>query len=145
MRQNLFWTVLISLMLLSIGGYTAHTLIKVWQYVYLNQHTHAVDIQWSIFPKNEESFIPVANYFFQVDEKNYHSQTLWQEHYLNRWAAEEAIMRLKKTAPLVWFNSHYPDKSSLQKIFPLKESLYSLLLWGLGIYFFALVYYVKRY
>lgn len=144
MARNSFYTLFISLIILGVLGYTTHTLIKVWQYIRLDQQTEIQHIQWSILPANDESFIPFANYFFNVHGQNYQGQTHWQESYLNQWAAQEAIGRLEKTPPSVWFDSSAPENSSLQKPFPFKESFYSLLLWILGIYFVGLGYYVNR-
>jgi hypothetical protein len=144
MSRNPFWILFLSLIILGVLGYTTHTLIKVWQYIRLDQQIEAQHIQWSVLPISDESFIPFATYFFNVHGKNYQGQARWQESYLNQWAAQEAIGRLEKNRPLVWFDSSAPEISSLQKLFPIKESLYSLLLWTLGIYFVGLGYHVNR-
>jgi hypothetical protein len=143
MRRNLFWILFISVIFLGVLGYTTHTLIKVWQYMRLDQQTQAQDIRWSILSSNEEAFVPFANYSFIVQDKSYQGQTRWQETYLNQWTAQEAIMRLEHAPPLVWYDSSSPEISSLQKKFPLKESIYTLMLLILGVYFIGLGYYVN--
>jgi hypothetical protein len=144
MARNPFWLLFISLIILGVLGYTTYTLTQVWQYMRLDQQTEAQQIQWSVLPISDESFIPFAIYSFRIHGKSYQGETRWQESYLNQWAAQEAIVRLEKNPPPVWFDSSAPQVSSLQKLFPLKESLYSLLLWILGIYFLGLGYYVNR-
>lgn len=144
MHRNPLWIFLLSLIILGGLGYTTYTLVKVWQYLRLDQHVDAQNIQWSVLSLNEEAFVPLANYSFVVRNQSYQGQTRWQEVYLNSWTAQEAIMRLKKSPPPVWFDSSSPEISSLQKLFPLKESLYSLLLWILSLYFLGLGYYVKQ-
>lgn len=144
MKRNPFWMIFLTLFMITVLGYTTYTMIKIWHYMRLNAQTEVQNIQWTIISKSDESFIPFARYSFNVDGKNYHGQTRWQQSYLNQWAAEEAIVRLKKNSPLVWLQSSSPENSSLQKLFPLKESLYSLLLWILAIYFCGLGYYFNR-
>lgn len=144
MKRSPFWIVFLSLFMITVFGYTTHTLIKTWQYMRLNEQIVAQNIQWTVISQNDESFIPLAHYSFSVQGKKYEGQTRWQESYLNQWAAEEAIVRLKKNPPLVWISSSSPENSSLQKEFPVKESLYSILLWMLAIYFFGLGYYLNR-
>lgn len=144
MSRNPFWILFITFVILGVLGYTTHTFIKIWQYMRLDQQTETQYTQWSIRPVSDESFIPFATYSFHIYDKTYQGQTLWQKSYLNQWSAREAIDRLEKNPPLVWFDSSNPEISSLQKLFPLKESLYSLLLWILGIYFLGLGYYVNR-
>jgi hypothetical protein len=144
MSRQPFWILFMSVIILGVLGYTAHTLIKVWRYMRLDKQTEAQNIQWSVVSSSEDAFIPFANYSFTIDSKSYHGQTRWQEVYLNQWTAQEAIARLERSPPPVWFDSASPEVSSLQKHFPLKESIYSILLWLLGIYFLGLGYYVNR-
>lgn len=144
MRHNPFWIIFISLIILSVLGYTTYMVVEVWQYMRLNRQTAAQNIEWSIIASSEDAFIPLARYSFIVDGKIYEGQTQWQETYLNRWTAQEAIGRLTQSPPPVWFDSSSPKISSLQKIFPFKASFYALLLWILGIYFLGLGYYVNQ-
>lgn len=144
MQRNPFWILFMGLIILGVLGYSTYTMIKVWHYVRFNQETVADKIQWTIIEVNEESFVPFAHYSFRVEGQPYDGQTRWADSYLNQWTAQEAIARLEKHPPSVWFNSSDPTISSLQKIFPIKESLYSLILWILGIYFLGLGYYVNR-
>ena len=144
MHRNPLWLVFISIVILAGMGYTAYAVVKVWQYVRLDTKTISQEIQWTIVSLKEDAFIPLAHYFFNVDGKNYKGQTRWQEIYLNEWTAREAVSRLKQSPPPVWFDSSSPEISSLQKIFPIKECIYTALLWMLGSYFFFLGYYVTH-
>lgn len=144
MQRNPFWILFITLILMGTVGYTTYALIKVWHYIRLDSHTETQNISWSMISSNEDAFVLFAHYSFIKDGKIYHGQTRWQEAYLNQWAAKEAIARLKQSPPAVWFNSSSAEISSLQKLFPLKESIYAGLLWSLGIYFLGLGYYVNR-
>ena len=50
----------------------------------LNAQTEVQNIQWTIISKSDESFIPFARYSFNVDGKNYHGQTRWQQSSLKK-------------------------------------------------------------
>jgi len=134
----------IALIILGVSSYTVYTLIKVWDYTRLSHHAQVQNIQWSITSLSDNSFVLLADYSFRLKGGSYQGKTRWQEEYLNQWAAEEAVTRLEKTALSVWYDPSSPERSSLQKLFPLKSSLYTALLWALGIYFLGLAYYVNR-
>jgi hypothetical protein len=144
MYRNPFWMLFLSLVLIGILGYTGCTLVKVWRYVRLDRQTAVHEIQWSVLALSDEAFVPLASYSFLVQGKNYQGETRWNETYLNQWTAQEAITRLQQSPPQVWYDSSDPEISSLQKHFPIKQSLYAALLWLLGLYFIGLGYYVNR-
>lgn len=144
MHRNPFWMLFISLVILSILGYTTYTMIEIWQYMRFDKQVAAQSIQWSIIALSDEAFIPNASYSYHIDGKTYQNQMRWKETYRNEWASQEAIARLKQSPPLIWFDSSSPEISTLQKNFPLKTTLYALLLWVLGIYFAGLGYTVNR-
>lgn len=144
MQRNFFEILFISLFILGILAYTIRTGIKAWEAHRLNTQIYAESVEWSVIAKNEEAYTPFAQYSYLVKGKHYTGKTEWQKTYLNQWTAEEAIQRLKQKPLTVWFDSDAPSISSLQKSFPLKESLYTLILWILGIYFLILGYCAKR-
>ena len=129
MNRSPFWIVFLSLFMITVLGYTTHTLIKVWQYARLNEQTKAMDIEWTVIPQSDESFIPFAHYSFIVHGKKYHGQTRWQESYLNQWAAEEAVVRLKKKSPFGLAAIFLPGKFFFAKtISSQRKPLFSLIM-----------------
>lgn len=144
MYRNPIWIVFLSALSIGIMIYTAQTAYYLWHYIRLDKQARAEHIQWSILSSNEETYIPYATYQFTVEGKKFQGETSWKEAYLNEWTAKEAIGRLKDSWPPVSYNSSDPGISSLQNLFPLKESFYTLLLWILALYFLGLGYYVKR-
>lgn len=144
MHRNPFWIVFLGLLMLGILGYTARTGFSVWQYLRLDKETSAQEIQWAVAAFSDEKFVPFARYRFHAYGKSYEGQTIWGESYLNQSTAQEAIIHLSKSPPPVLFNASMPEISSLQKHFPLKALIYTLILWILGIYFSGLGYYVKQ-
>lgn len=143
MHSNFYWTLFLSLIALTILGYTGYASVKLWHYIRLDQQTPALTIDWSVTSLDDDAFIPLATYQFRAKGQLYEGQAFWPITYLNDWAAREAIEKLARTPQTVWFDSDSPTYSSLQRHFPLKESVYTLILWLLGLYFLSLGYYVK--
>ena len=144
-HRNPFWLLFLGLMIIIILCFTIRNGIHMWQYLRLDKQIPAKNIQWSVVSLSDEEFVPFARYHYLVNGKNYQGQTLWQETYLNEWSAQEAIARLISSPPLVLFAASHPQTSSLQINFPLKESLSTILLWILALYFLGLGYYYRRF
>ena len=103
-------------------------------------------MHWSIKEINSDEFLPSASYTFKMDdgqEVNSKSDLL-ATPYRNPWSAEEGIKELSKLSWKAWYNPSNPQQSALQKIFPLKDSIYALMMLGILGYFLGLGYYVFR-
>ncbi len=144
MHRNPLWIFFLSLMMLSIAVYSIRTSYQLWQYLRLDKQISAQHIQWSVAALSDEEFAPLARYQFNLKGTIYEGETLWKETYLNQSTAQEAILRLSSSSPSIWYDSSSPYLSSLQKNFPFKESIYTLLLWILGLYFLGLGYYTNQ-
>lgn len=134
LHRNLYWILFLALVALCAVGYTAYALYYLYQYDRLDRSVNPSSIQWSTFKAAEDAFVPQARYTFTFEGKTYQGETRWQEAYLNPWAAEEAIDRLKQETLPVWLDSSSPSISTLQKEFPLKMCLYAFMLWALFVY-----------
>lgn len=144
MHRNPIWITFLSLIFVATIVYTAIAGYDLWQFLRLNRQTQAKSIQWSVLSLDDDRFVPFARYQYEIGGTGYQGETRWQEGYLNEWAAREAIGRLKNDPPSVWYAGSNPTISSLQKLFPVKESIYTALLWSLVLYFIALGYRVTR-
>ncbi len=141
MHQNPYWLAFLSCISLGVFIYTSYAGIQLYHYSRLNQPIPLVHIQWSILPFTEEEFAPQANYQFLLQGISYQGKTIWPEHYLNQWAAQKAIEKLAAQSWNAWIDPQNPHNSTLQKKFPLKQCLSTIVLWLLMIYFIGLGYY----
>ena len=144
MYKNPFWILFLSLMAIGILFYSSRTAYHIWQYIRLDKQIEADQIHWSVISLSQEEFFPQESYEFKVKEKEYKGQSRWHERSLNEWTAQDKIKKLIQSPPLVWYDSSSPENSDLQKIFPLKEVIYTGMLWLLGLYFTGLGYYVQK-
>lgn len=145
MHRHPAWILFLCLINVCVLGYTIYFGILYWKYLRLDKQVLSEKIQWTILTQNDEKYTPVAYYHYRVHGKFYQGQALWPESYLNSSAAQEAIERLIASPPPVLFNQSNPQISSLVNHFPLKESIYAILLWIIVGYFIFLGFYIKRY
>lgn len=142
MRRNPLWLLFLAIIGLGTLGYTGYAGFKVWNYSRLDRQTAVQDIHWTVTMHSDEAFIPHARYHFTVKGKIYEGQTLWKETYLNEWTAQEAIKRIQEPIT-VWYDESSPEHSTLEKVFPFKESFSAVSLWIICLYFVCLDTYVR--
>jgi hypothetical protein len=145
MHQNTYWIGFLSLIALCVSGYTIYTGIKLYDYSRLTYSLSPQQVDWSVVKMEADTFIPHVHYQFSFKSKTYSGSTEWQTHYLNEWAAREAIKRLKQQTLPIWIDPFSPAHSTIQKTFPLKPTLYMALLWALLVYFIGLGRYMMRF
>lgn len=127
-----------------IAGYTIRTGLHIWHFFRLDKQVMVDNVNWSIDPSDEDNVLIAADYHYTFEQKSYEGRSLWKTAYLNQWAAEEAAQRLSENPLEIWVDSAQPQFASLDKNFPLKESIYTFLLWILSVYFYCLNIYVRR-
>lgn len=143
MHKNYFWLCFLSLITGAVGWITIKTLYVIYLYLSLDAAAPADKINWSIEQLSEDRFVMKANYSFQVNAQNYSGETIFKNDlYWNPWSAEDALKVYDQKDWTVWYSSKNPAYSSLQKNFPLKESISAFILWLILIYFLGLGYYV---
>jgi hypothetical protein len=126
-------TVLGSILFLILGSMAFASL---YSYFKLSFKTEAVVDHWEVVKKSSSSYPIRGSYHFEFQGKNYQgSSLLLPPHHLNRPSAEKAIINLGKKRWIVWFDPHHPTFSSLEKVFPAKKIVYTLIALGITLYF----------
>lgn len=143
MHKNFIWLCFLSLIAGGVGWFTIKTLYMVYLYTSLNVAVPPDHLKWKVEQLSEDRFVPRADYSFNVKDKQYLGETLFEnDMYWNQWTADEALKVYAQKDWIVWFSDHNPQYSSLQKNFPLKECISVGVLWVLLLYFLGLGYYV---
>jgi hypothetical protein len=146
MHKNFLWQAFLLVIIAISLWYTISAIYLYDSYAHLKILTTTSSIQWEAEEHAEDRFILKANYIFVYKGKFYHGSTSLEDTaYRNLWAAEKTIKELTNSNLKVWFDPENPNHSSLQKKFPLKESIYAAFLWGLILYFLWLGFYVARF
>jgi hypothetical protein len=129
-----------------LAWFTISTCYQLYRYAQLNEETTAKSIDWFVKEIAEDKYILDTQYTYEVDGVLYKGNTrMTSLSYRNSWAAEQAIPKMDNSQWPVSYSKSDPQHSTLQKSFPTKETLSTLLLWGLLGYFFWLRNYVIRY
>ena len=105
----------------------------------MDQQTTALAVKWMPQVKDEDTVYLKVSYEYQVNDVAYQGtmQTIGPV-LRNAWAGERAAKIKNADHWKVWFDSKNPQLSSLIKTFPLKELIYSVILWTLTAYFYIL-------
>ncbi len=145
MHRNPLWIAFLCLIGLYVMGYTIYTGPQLYHYLRLTEKLTPQQIEWSVAKLGEDAFAPETHYTFSFGGKTYQGQTIWHSPYLNAWAGNEATEKLKQSTLPVWFDPSSPQVSTMDKHFPVKPTLYLIMLWGLLLYFIGLGRYVIRF
>lgn len=146
MHKNPLWQAFLFVIIVIALWYTITAIYLYFSYAHLKTQTTTSSIQWETEEHAEDSVVMAANYTFEYKGKSYPGRTSLEETpYRSQWAAEEAIKELAHSNRKVWFDPENPNRSSLQKKFPFKESIYAAFLWGIILYFLWLGFYVARF
>jgi hypothetical protein len=129
-----------------LAWFTLSASYQLYRYAQLNEEAPAKTIVWSVKEIADDKYILGTQYTFEVDGVLYTGNTrMTSLSFRNSWAAEQAIPKIDNSQWLVSYSKSDPRHSTLQKSFPTKETVSTLLLWALLGYFFWLRNYVIRY
>ncbi len=101
---------------------------------------------WSVAELSSEVFVPQVAYTFEVAKTSFAGRTMLTNHrYIHPKGAEQALTEFSAKKWAVWYNPADPQESTLQKMFPFKECISALILFGLLLYFIWLGFFVTRF
>jgi hypothetical protein len=113
--------------------------LDLWGYLRLEKRTIASVHKWKIIEKSSSEFALRASYTFEYQGKVHHGKTTFSKPYhLNRLSAEKQIKILGLQSWPVWYQASHPEHSSIERVFPLKKCVYSLMALGIFFYFIYL-------
>ncbi|MBA2367804.1 MAG: hypothetical protein H0V82_02125 [Candidatus Protochlamydia sp.] len=144
-HQNIVWAIFVGMIAVCAVCYSAYALVQIYQYERLTTPLRPATLKWRVVREGEDHFVLQADYTYSFQGKIYEGRTYWRPFYLNEWAAQEASDRFSVDRTAVWIDPSSPIKSTLQKEFPLKTSIYASILCGLVIYLLWLDRYLARF
>lgn len=119
--------------------------VELYHYIVLSAHTPAQGIEWSVVELSDERYVLRGSYVYQVEGTSYSgATTLKHPPYRNAWAASKAIPEYASQPWQIWYSPTNPTHSSLQKSFPFKECISSVIIWGILLYFIGLKLYCSQ-
>jgi len=132
-------SLLIGIAGLLTAGFLIATSIDLWGYLRLEKKSMAKIEKWEIVEKGSSQFAIKAYFSFETEGRVYQGKTTFSKPYhLNRISAEKQIKIYTEQPWSVWHQLSHPEHSSIERIFPFKKCLYSLVLLGIFFYFIFL-------
>src|SRR5438132_521093 len=96
MHKNPYWLIFLLIIGLAVIGYTGFTLYKVYQYNRIDYQMATFAMEWSIKRLDVDDVALVANYQYTWNKTNYAGKAEYANHFLNDWAAQEALLKRKQ-------------------------------------------------
>lgn len=119
-----------------MAGFLMSAALDLWGYLRLEKRTIASVHQWKIIEKSSSQFALKASYTFESQGKMHHGKTVFSKPYhLNRISAEKQIKIFSLQSWPVCYQYSHPGHSTIDRVFPLKKCLYSLMALGIFFYF----------
>ena len=145
MHKNMVWIGFLALTAGFVGWITLKTLFLIYTYASLDSETKPEQTKWSVQELKEDRYFIKGSYSYKVDDEVLEGETVFKDDsFRNRYSAEESIKVYQNKDWQVYYFSLKPTISSLQKKFPLKESISSGVLWIILMYFVFLGIYAAK-
>lgn len=140
------WHILLGIITAVFLWFSVTFIYKFIIFSRLDAETVVTTINWSVKEISGDQYLLEGHYAYHVNGSQYSGNSLIENpFYRNPWAAKHAIKEQASEPLTVYYSSQNPSYSALQKSFPLKEGLSSLVLCGLLAYFIGLSYYINGY
>jgi hypothetical protein len=145
MHRNPLFLAFLVLLALGTAWYVGVTGIKLMTYyTYSEEVGVSLDNVWVENPKASSYYLQATYNFTANDQEYTGGDKLGLRIFRNKWSAEKAMNSLPQGKWLAWHKKGNPSDSLLNRIFPLKRCVSSLVLIALLGYFVWLGYYVAR-
>jgi len=145
MHNNKMWRWFLLMIAAATIGYTAMTGYKYYQFSRLDAQAPAQNMKWHVAEHASDDYTLVADYTFNVNGVAYSGSTDFRNDvFLNEMAADGSIAEKGKRPWRVYYDKNHPEYSALEKDFPFKSYIYTIVLWGILLYFILLGFYISK-
>jgi len=145
MHRNKFWLSFLIIVSGIILWFAAMAALQVRYYLQLSGSSPAHIERFWAQEVGADAFEIWAKYTYRVDDKEYRdTDALSRLGFRNRFAAEAAVEEMEDKTWIAWYKPSDPSKSELDKLFPVKDVFYAVLLIIVGIYLWWLGFHVGK-
>lgn len=134
---------LITCVLLAIGlplWFSLSGSKQLFHYLKLSQKAPAAIEKWVIVEKGKDKYAVNAFFSFVFNQSSYKGKGEAGRLYLNPWAAEFALKHFSQQEHTVWFDPKEPSGAVLEKKFPLRGVISSVVAILSGLYVLVLIW-----
>ncbi len=109
--------------------------LGLWEYYRYGPEVTAQVVHWELLPKGSKYAIE-ATFTYDFRGTSYTTRAvLAKPYHLNRGSAEQYIQKMSGMNWTAWVDADKPQYATLEKHFPLKETVYAVCLLGILLYF----------
>ncbi len=144
MHKNVHYIGLLLLLSAFVLWWTYDAIYLTFRYYALSASTTVVITEVNTIKKDEDDYRLEIEYLYIAGENSYKKTQIMPSSYLNLFAVQKAIDELKNKNLPLYFNPRDPNQASLERVFPLKQCLYAIIMISILCYFIGLGYCIKK-
>jgi hypothetical protein len=138
------WLLFLATIVIISSWFSFKSGYEFYKYYSRNSQVISKEIVWTVKELATDRYVLNGHYFYTLNDKSYSGQTqLNTPLFKNQEAAKKHIKEIRKERKVVWYSSYQPEDSSIRRELPIKDTVYTIILWGLFFYFLGLGFYIR--
>ncbi|NGX48471.1 MAG: hypothetical protein K940chlam5_00056 [Candidatus Anoxychlamydiales bacterium] len=142
MNYKIRWLITLSVAALILLGISFKTAYQINKFFTLDSKIRARVEKVDVIEGKKEKFEVLAFYNFKIGDKNFYNVKKFDAKFINEITALDFKEKILKKDFFIWYNKKNPKISAIEKSFPIKNLVYSIITFVVFGYFVALKYYV---
>lgn len=142
MNYKIRWLITLSVAALILLGISFKTAYQINKFFTLDGKIRANVEKVDIIEGKKDKFEVMAFYNFKIGDKNFYNVKKFTGKFINEITALDFKEKILKKDFYIWYNKKKPKISAVEKSFPIKNLVYSIITLMIFGYFVALKYYV---
>lgn len=145
MVKNQVWLVLVLAVALATAYYLTIGVQSLLYYSNTGTSAQPIELTWNYRKIGSDTYAPVAAFSFFHQQAAVKGETqLSRPLFRNAAAADQVLRDLEQQEWSVWYNPKNTKQATIERRFPIKDTLSAITMLGLLVYFIFLGYYVQR-
>jgi hypothetical protein len=141
MRHKISWLIALIFPVIAFFLLSYSTICQINTYLLLKKNVLANVDKLEIRLDKKNRYEILAFYSFKIGNKVFFNKNCLRKKFLNILSAQDYIKKNSEKKVIVWFNPKNPNITSIERKFPIKNCIYSVLCFSIFIYFVILKYY----
>ena len=142
MKYKISWLIVLFLSSLALLFLSFKTVYQINNYFTLNSSKRANLEKFEIKVDSKDKYEVLAFYNFEIGDKKFYSIRKFKQKFLNELTAQDFIQKHSNKDFFIYYNKKNPNIASVERAFPYKNLVYSIITLTIFIYFIILKYYV---
>ncbi|NGX35054.1 MAG: hypothetical protein K1060chlam1_01422 [Candidatus Anoxychlamydiales bacterium] len=142
MKYKISWLIILVVSSVILLGISFKTAFLISKYFTLDSKIKAEVEKIEIIESKKDKFEVTAFYYFKIGNKNFYNVRKFQDKFINKITAIDFKEKISKKDFFTWYNKKNPNISAVEKKFPIKNLVYSIMTFIIFVYFIILKYYV---